>query len=174
MKLIEQLHGHLQSMQSNTAPLAGLRDAIARSQAALTLFNMSEGWTELFYRRSLGPGTRPKWLPLELVTLGRSSISETSGAAVGRVWGHSLRYPAHVRVITVPESVFDKRSLLYVPTAIGQTNCFSGEHYYGSCVTARGTPEIHLAYMNGHRISTWRMKHPELDIISGVKGAEWD
>ncbi|KAJ5112677.1 hypothetical protein N7532_000722 [Penicillium argentinense] len=37
--LMKQLHGHLQSMQSNTAPLAGLRDAITRSQAALDLYS---------------------------------------------------------------------------------------------------------------------------------------
>ncbi|KAJ5133258.1 hypothetical protein N7476_003510 [Penicillium atrosanguineum] len=34
-KLMNQLHGHLQSMQSNTAPMAGLSEAITRSQAAL-------------------------------------------------------------------------------------------------------------------------------------------
>jgi kinetochore protein Fta7 len=36
--LMKQLHGHLQSMQSNTTPLAGLREAIIRSQAALDLY----------------------------------------------------------------------------------------------------------------------------------------
>ncbi|GLI75695.1 hypothetical protein PoHVEF18_003957 [Penicillium ochrochloron] len=36
--LMKQLHGHLQSMQSNTTPLAGLREAITRSQAALDLY----------------------------------------------------------------------------------------------------------------------------------------
>ncbi|KAJ5645952.1 CENP-A-nucleosome distal centromere subunit CENP-Q [Penicillium lividum] len=36
--LMKQLHGHLQSMQTNTAPLMGLRDAITRSQAALDIF----------------------------------------------------------------------------------------------------------------------------------------
>ncbi|KAJ5113685.1 CENP-A-nucleosome distal centromere subunit CENP-Q [Penicillium angulare] len=40
-RLMKQLHGHLQSMQTNTAPLSGLRDAITRSQAALDLFNGS-------------------------------------------------------------------------------------------------------------------------------------
>ncbi|KAJ5729436.1 CENP-A-nucleosome distal centromere subunit CENP-Q [Penicillium malachiteum] len=39
--LMKQLHGHLQSMQTNTAPLSGLRDALVRSQAALDLFNGS-------------------------------------------------------------------------------------------------------------------------------------
>ncbi|KAJ5907407.1 hypothetical protein N7495_000089 [Penicillium taxi] len=39
--LVKQLHGHLQSMQSNVAPLAGLRDAIIRSQAALDLYSAS-------------------------------------------------------------------------------------------------------------------------------------
>ncbi|KAJ5053097.1 hypothetical protein EN45_048740 [Penicillium chrysogenum] len=38
--LMKQLHGHLQSMQSNTAPFAGLGDAITRSQAALDLYSM--------------------------------------------------------------------------------------------------------------------------------------
>ncbi|KAJ5407761.1 CENP-A-nucleosome distal centromere subunit CENP-Q [Penicillium cosmopolitanum] len=37
--LMKQLHGHLQSMQSNMAPLTGLRDALTRSQAALDLFS---------------------------------------------------------------------------------------------------------------------------------------
>lgn len=37
--LMKQLHGHLQSMQSNTAPFAGLGDAITRSQAALDLYS---------------------------------------------------------------------------------------------------------------------------------------
>ncbi|KAJ5484135.1 hypothetical protein N7539_005931 [Penicillium diatomitis] len=36
-KLMLQLQGHLQSMQTNTAPLDGLSDAIMRSQAALDL-----------------------------------------------------------------------------------------------------------------------------------------
>ncbi|KAJ5444738.1 CENP-A-nucleosome distal centromere subunit CENP-Q [Penicillium daleae] len=36
--LMKQLHGHLQSMQSNTATLAGLGEAITRSQAALDLY----------------------------------------------------------------------------------------------------------------------------------------
>ena len=40
--LMKQLHGHLQSMQTNTAPLAGLRDAITRSQAALDLYAMPD------------------------------------------------------------------------------------------------------------------------------------
>ncbi|KAJ5463937.1 CENP-A-nucleosome distal centromere subunit CENP-Q [Penicillium sp. IBT 31633x] len=38
--LMKQLHGHLQSMQNNTAPFAGLGDAITRSQAALDLYSM--------------------------------------------------------------------------------------------------------------------------------------
>ncbi|KAJ5702999.1 CENP-A-nucleosome distal centromere subunit CENP-Q [Penicillium malachiteum] len=38
-RLMKQLHGHLTSMQTNTAPLSGLRDALVRSQAALDLFN---------------------------------------------------------------------------------------------------------------------------------------
>ncbi|KAJ5123883.1 CENP-A-nucleosome distal centromere subunit CENP-Q [Penicillium bovifimosum] len=38
--LIKQLHGHLRSMQSNTAPFTGLADAITRSQAALDLYSM--------------------------------------------------------------------------------------------------------------------------------------
>ncbi|KAJ6150512.1 CENP-A-nucleosome distal centromere subunit CENP-Q [Penicillium samsonianum] len=38
--LMKQLHGHLQSMQSNTAPFAGLGDAVTRSQAALDLYSM--------------------------------------------------------------------------------------------------------------------------------------
>ncbi|CAL5869839.1 uncharacterized protein PFLUO_LOCUS4070 [Penicillium psychrofluorescens] len=40
--LMKQLHGHLQSLQTNTAPLAGLRDAITRSQAALDLYSMPD------------------------------------------------------------------------------------------------------------------------------------
>jgi kinetochore protein Fta7 len=36
---MKQLHGHLQSMQSNTAPLAGLKEAVTRSQAALDLYS---------------------------------------------------------------------------------------------------------------------------------------
>ncbi|KAJ5569425.1 uncharacterized protein N7459_008855 [Penicillium hispanicum] len=39
--LMKQLHGHLQSMHTNTAPLLGLRDAITRSQAALDLYSDS-------------------------------------------------------------------------------------------------------------------------------------
>ncbi|KAJ5319837.1 hypothetical protein PENANT_c026G07996 [Penicillium antarcticum] len=39
--LMKQLNGHLQSMQSNTAPFAGLSDAITRSQAALDLYSLS-------------------------------------------------------------------------------------------------------------------------------------
>ncbi|KAJ6100204.1 hypothetical protein N7467_001739 [Penicillium canescens] len=39
--LMKQLHGHLQSMQSNTAPFAGLSEAITRSQAALDLYSVS-------------------------------------------------------------------------------------------------------------------------------------
>ncbi|KAL2872742.1 uncharacterized protein BJX67DRAFT_340252 [Aspergillus lucknowensis] len=35
--LLKQLNGHLESMRSNTAPLSGLKDAISRSQAALSL-----------------------------------------------------------------------------------------------------------------------------------------
>ncbi|EPS28280.1 hypothetical protein POX_e07251 [Penicillium oxalicum] len=38
-KLVLQLHGHLQSMQANTASLAGLSDAITRSQTALYLLS---------------------------------------------------------------------------------------------------------------------------------------
>ncbi|KAJ5881488.1 CENP-A-nucleosome distal centromere subunit CENP-Q [Penicillium soppii] len=38
--IMKQLHGHLQSMQSNTAPFADLSDAITRSQAALDLYSM--------------------------------------------------------------------------------------------------------------------------------------
>ncbi|KAJ6155342.1 hypothetical protein N7470_005908 [Penicillium chermesinum] len=37
--LMKQLHGHLQSMQTNIAPLAGLSDAVTRSQAALDLYS---------------------------------------------------------------------------------------------------------------------------------------
>ncbi|KAJ5780159.1 CENP-A-nucleosome distal centromere subunit CENP-Q [Penicillium paradoxum] len=37
--LMKQLHGHLQSMQNNTAPFVGLGDAITRSQAALDLYS---------------------------------------------------------------------------------------------------------------------------------------
>ncbi|CAI7623763.1 unnamed protein product [Penicillium manginii] len=37
--LMKQLHGHLQSMQSNMAPLTGLKDALTRSQVALDLFS---------------------------------------------------------------------------------------------------------------------------------------
>lgn len=39
--LMKQLHDHLQSMQTNTAPFAGLKDAIIRSQAALDFYSMS-------------------------------------------------------------------------------------------------------------------------------------
>lgn len=38
---MKQLHDHLRSMQTNIAPLAGLRDAITRSQAAFDLYSMS-------------------------------------------------------------------------------------------------------------------------------------
>ncbi|KAL2001087.1 hypothetical protein VTN02DRAFT_2254 [Thermoascus thermophilus] len=38
--LVKQLNGHLQSIQKNTAPLAGLRDAITRSRAALDLLSI--------------------------------------------------------------------------------------------------------------------------------------
>ncbi|KAL4867718.1 hypothetical protein BDV12DRAFT_170952 [Aspergillus spectabilis] len=41
-KLLKQLNSHLKSMQSNTAPLAGLKDAIARSQTALSLATMPD------------------------------------------------------------------------------------------------------------------------------------
>lgn len=41
--LLKQLNGHLQSMQTNTAPLAGLQDAIILAQNALSLFRMEEG-----------------------------------------------------------------------------------------------------------------------------------
>ena len=40
--LLKQLNGHLQSMQNNTAPLAGLQDAIVLAQNALSLFRMEE------------------------------------------------------------------------------------------------------------------------------------
>ncbi|KAL5340750.1 CENP-Q, a CENPA-CAD centromere complex subunit-domain-containing protein [Aspergillus crustosus] len=40
--LLKQLNNHLKSMQSNTAPLAGLKDAIARSQVALSLATMPD------------------------------------------------------------------------------------------------------------------------------------
>lgn len=40
--LMKQLHGHLQSMQANVAPLAGLGDAVSRSQAALDLYSASD------------------------------------------------------------------------------------------------------------------------------------
>ncbi|OJJ80520.1 uncharacterized protein ASPGLDRAFT_134461 [Aspergillus glaucus CBS 516.65] len=40
--LLKQLTGHLQSMQTNTAPLTGLKDAVKRSQTALTLLPMPE------------------------------------------------------------------------------------------------------------------------------------
>jgi len=35
---MNQLYGHLQSMQGNTAPLEGLGDAMIRSKAALDLY----------------------------------------------------------------------------------------------------------------------------------------
>ncbi|CAG8077863.1 unnamed protein product [Penicillium salamii] len=38
--LMKQLNGHLQSMQSNTAPFSDLGDAITRSQAALDTYSM--------------------------------------------------------------------------------------------------------------------------------------
>ncbi|KAL2846563.1 CENP-Q, a CENPA-CAD centromere complex subunit-domain-containing protein [Aspergillus pseudodeflectus] len=38
--LLKQLNNHLRSMQSNVAPLAGLQDAITRSQTALSLASM--------------------------------------------------------------------------------------------------------------------------------------
>lgn len=40
--LMKQLHGHLQNMQTNTGPLAGLSDAITRSQAALDLYSVPD------------------------------------------------------------------------------------------------------------------------------------
>ncbi|KAL4918227.1 CENP-Q, a CENPA-CAD centromere complex subunit-domain-containing protein [Aspergillus aurantiobrunneus] len=40
--LLKQLNNHLKSMQNNTAPLAGLKDAITRSQAALSLTAMPD------------------------------------------------------------------------------------------------------------------------------------
>ncbi|KAL3462936.1 CENP-Q, a CENPA-CAD centromere complex subunit-domain-containing protein [Aspergillus heterothallicus] len=40
--LLEQLNNHLRSMQSNIAPLAGLQDAITRSQTALSLATMPD------------------------------------------------------------------------------------------------------------------------------------
>lgn len=40
--LFKQLNGHLNSMQNNTDPLAGLQDAINRSQNALNLYPMAE------------------------------------------------------------------------------------------------------------------------------------
>ncbi|PYH78014.1 hypothetical protein BO82DRAFT_169521 [Aspergillus uvarum CBS 121591] len=40
--LLEQLHDHLKSMQNNTTPLTGLRDAVAKSQAALSLTFLPE------------------------------------------------------------------------------------------------------------------------------------
>ncbi|EAW14084.1 uncharacterized protein ACLA_071170 [Aspergillus clavatus NRRL 1] len=42
LDLLGQLNDHLRSMQNNTAPLAGLKDAIIRSEAALDLFSPSE------------------------------------------------------------------------------------------------------------------------------------
>ncbi|CAG8285857.1 unnamed protein product [Penicillium olsonii] len=41
LRLMKQLNGHLQSMQSNTAPFSDLGDAITRSQAALDLYSMT-------------------------------------------------------------------------------------------------------------------------------------
>ncbi|PLB39507.1 uncharacterized protein BDW47DRAFT_103156 [Aspergillus candidus] len=40
--LLGQLNGHLKSMQSNTAPLAGLKDAITRSHAVLSMASLPE------------------------------------------------------------------------------------------------------------------------------------
>ncbi|KAL4785185.1 CENP-Q, a CENPA-CAD centromere complex subunit-domain-containing protein [Aspergillus varians] len=40
--LLKQLNNHLNSMQTNTAPLDGLKDAITRSQAALSLTAMPD------------------------------------------------------------------------------------------------------------------------------------
>ncbi|GKZ74928.1 hypothetical protein AnigIFM63309_005396 [Aspergillus niger] len=40
--ILKQLTGHLKSMQNNTAPVAGLKDAIGRSHAALSLTFMPE------------------------------------------------------------------------------------------------------------------------------------
>ncbi|KAL4876097.1 CENP-Q, a CENPA-CAD centromere complex subunit-domain-containing protein [Aspergillus karnatakaensis] len=40
--LLKQLNSHLKSMQSNTAPLTGLKDALARSQTALSLATMPD------------------------------------------------------------------------------------------------------------------------------------
>ncbi|ODM16106.1 hypothetical protein SI65_08540 [Aspergillus cristatus] len=40
--LLKQLTGHLQSMQTNTAPLTGLKDAVKRSQTALSLLPVPE------------------------------------------------------------------------------------------------------------------------------------
>lgn len=40
--LFKQLNGHLNSMQNNTDPLAGLQDAINRSRNALNLYPMAE------------------------------------------------------------------------------------------------------------------------------------
>ncbi|GFF26263.1 kinetochore protein fta7 [Aspergillus udagawae] len=37
--LLNQLNGHLKSMQNNVAPLTGLKDALTRSEAALSLFS---------------------------------------------------------------------------------------------------------------------------------------
>ncbi|EAW18791.1 uncharacterized protein NFIA_087470 [Aspergillus fischeri NRRL 181] len=40
--LLKQLNGHLKSMQNNVAPLTGLKDALTRSEAALSLFSAPE------------------------------------------------------------------------------------------------------------------------------------
>ncbi|RHZ64466.1 uncharacterized protein CDV56_109167 [Aspergillus thermomutatus] len=40
--LLKQLNGHLKSMQNNVAPLTGLKDAITRSEAVLSLFSAPE------------------------------------------------------------------------------------------------------------------------------------
>ncbi|KAL4968531.1 uncharacterized protein BDV14DRAFT_196833 [Aspergillus stella-maris] len=40
--LLKQLNNHLKSMQSNTAPCSGLKDAITRSQVALSLATMPD------------------------------------------------------------------------------------------------------------------------------------
>ncbi|KAL4893080.1 CENP-Q, a CENPA-CAD centromere complex subunit-domain-containing protein [Aspergillus ambiguus] len=41
LALLKQLNGHLRSMQNNTASFSGLRDAITRSDAALSLTSLS-------------------------------------------------------------------------------------------------------------------------------------
>ncbi|GAQ06537.1 hypothetical protein ALT_3858 [Aspergillus lentulus] len=40
--LLKQLNGHLKSMQTNVAPLTGLKDALTRSETALNLFSAPE------------------------------------------------------------------------------------------------------------------------------------